>query len=82
MCDLLFLEDPGYVISPNAFQGHGKVEAMHGYDPKYPDQQGFYLVKGTRGHRDAHMVDMLPTMLDLMGLPSIVCDGRSLVADS
>ncbi|MBI2303832.1 MAG: alkaline phosphatase family protein [Chloroflexi bacterium] len=79
LCDLFFLADPGYLILPNFFQGSTPVKAMHGYDPKHPDQQAFYLIKGTSGQVNAHMTDMLPTILRLMGLPQIECDGKPLV---
>lgn len=78
-CDLIFLADPGILISPNFFQGNKKVKAMHGYDPVHTDQKAFYLIKGIGGKKNAKMVDMLPTMLNLMNLPKIDCDGKTII---
>lgn len=42
--ELIFLVDPGVLIFPNFFQGHGEpIKGMHGYDPDSPDNLGFFL---------------------------------------
>ncbi len=78
-CDMIFLADPGIVIKSNFFQGDEPVKAMHGYDPRQPDQFAFYLLKTGGEKKSARMVDMLPTLLDFMNLPGIKCDGKSLL---
>ena len=42
--ELIFLADPGVLIFPNFFQGHGEpIKGMHGYDPDSPDNLGYFL---------------------------------------
>src|SRR5204863_6007078 len=46
--EMIFLADPGVLIFPNFFQGHGEpIKAMHGYDPDCPDNLGFFMVYST-----------------------------------
>ena len=78
-CDMIFLADPGILVSPNYFQGSASVKSMHGWDVRHKDQLAFYLLKSPGKKKDAKMVDMLPTLLKSMGLPSIRCDGKSLL---
>lgn len=71
--DLLFLADPGVVITPNYFQGGRIFKAMHGYDPDYPDQHGIFIfnnsrIKATRFER-IKIVDVFPTLLETLRLP-------------
>ncbi len=62
--ELIFLADPGVLISPNFFQRRGDlVRGMHGYHPDVPDNQGLFLVReaGTPGGADLGAVR--PTMV-------------------
>lgn len=38
--DVLFLADPGYVVTPNYFQGRSPVAGMHGYAPTVTENWG------------------------------------------
>ncbi len=42
--DLIYRAREGVVVEPDYFEG--KVQAMHGYDPKLDDMKTFFLVKG------------------------------------
>jgi len=83
--ELIFLVNPGYVISPNFFEKSSQVRAMHGYDPSTPGLETILIVSGPRVTSARHyqrlaMVDILPTALDLLDLavPS-TCQGNSLL---
>jgi len=70
---LIFLLEPGYVISPNFFEKTSHVKAMHGYDPGTPGLETFCLVNSSglsssRRFSKMRMVDVLPTTLDVLGL--------------
>lgn len=77
--DLLFLADLGTAFYPNFFS-RKRFKAMHGWNSK--QQKTLYLLKndkGIKGEKNAKMVDFFPTILKLLKLPQIKCDGRSLV---
>ncbi len=87
---LLFLANPGVLIRPNFYQGHGSIAAMHGYDPSTPDMDTVFVTNvanprsSNSGHRhrvNAQMVDVAPTILDAFGFenPGYML-GRSLLA--
>ncbi len=70
---LMFLLEPGYVVSPNFFEKSSIVKAMHGYDPTTPGLETFCLVNSQDLRSPVHsskirMVDVLPTTLDMLGL--------------
>ncbi len=70
---LIFLLEPGYVISPNFFEKSSHVKAMHGYDPATLGLETFCLVNSQgllspRHSSKIRMVDVLPTTLDILGL--------------
>ncbi|GAB3028905.1 alkaline phosphatase family protein [Natronobiforma cellulositropha] len=83
--DLFVLVEPGTVIEPNYFHRGGQtVAGMHGYAPEVIDDQGGLLVHapGRRlvGFEEVAMVDLFPTTLDLLGLPTPeTSEGTSLV---
>jgi predicted AlkP superfamily pyrophosphatase or phosphodiesterase len=85
---LIFLANPGYVISPNFFEKHSQVKAMHGYDPATPGLETFLSVEGPLIHQLGRknrlsMVDVLPTMLETLNLPiPDYCTGHSIVGNS
>ncbi len=72
--ELIFLADPGVLIFPNFFQGHGEpIKGMHGYDPDCADNLGFFMVhdaasprSGVLGKIDPQAI--YPLLLELMGL--------------
>jgi hypothetical protein len=78
MCDTLFLADLGVVMQPNFFMGDSRYRAMHGWDPGEREQKAFYMIRNLEGRRNARMIDMLPTILKLLGIPQIKCDGKPL----
>jgi predicted AlkP superfamily pyrophosphatase or phosphodiesterase len=86
--NMIFLVKPGYVISPNFFEKTSHVKAMHGYDPATPGLNTILTITSPKiGHgrqcRDLKMVDILPTTLDLLGLPiPPYCEGKSLVGNA
>lgn len=83
--DLIFLVKAGYVISPNFFEKTSQVKAMHGYDPLTPGLDTVLTVTSPRithgkQYPNLKMVDILPTALDLLGLPiPSHCEGTSLL---
>ena len=82
--DMIFLVKPGYVISPNFFEKSSQVKAMHGYDPSTPGLDTILAITSPkiaepRHYQGLKMVDILPTTLDLLGLPIPKhCEGTSL----
>ncbi|HLC55054.1 MAG TPA: alkaline phosphatase family protein [Candidatus Nanoarchaeia archaeon] len=74
---VVFLAKKGIVFSPSFFTKSIGYKAMHGWSPK--EQKSFYLVKGSSGKQEAHMVDLFPTVLAMMGLPEVRCDGKCLL---
>lgn len=85
--ELIFLANPGVLISPNFFQGSCPVKGMHGYDPLHPYMQshhGIVVVHSPKirevGKIDAaSLVDICPTTLMLMDLPTPrTCYGKIL----
>jgi hypothetical protein len=86
--ETIWMADAGTLILPNYFQGSEPVIGMHGYLPDVPDNQAAYLVVDRdRPAGDIvdpvprQMVDVFPTLLDLLRLPvPSSCEGRSLLA--
>lgn len=82
--DLIFLMNPGFVISPNFFDRSGVVRAMHGYDPATPGLDTITILDwpghiSHRGVETVRMIDILPTALDVLELqPPLGCQGISL----
>jgi predicted AlkP superfamily pyrophosphatase or phosphodiesterase len=63
--DLIYLADPHHLIYPN-YYNRSPVKAMHGYDPFYKDQYGFYLTNYGKSKKDLKMVDMFNLCLNLI----------------
>src|SRR3989344_671374 len=70
---LLFLANLGTAFHPNFFSKK-RFRAMHGWNPK--QQKTAYILKNRKkgGKRDARIIDMMPTILKLIGLPKVECD--------
>ncbi|MDO8555701.1 MAG: alkaline phosphatase family protein [Nanoarchaeota archaeon] len=73
----IFLAKQGTVFSPSYFTKKIDYKAMHGWDPK--KQLSFYMITRPGKEKKAHMVDLLPTILDMMQLPTMQTDGKSLL---
>lgn len=71
--NVIFLMKPGFVISPNFFDRNGRVKAMHGYDPSTPGLETVIVLNwpghiSPRALGSARMIDLLPTVLDILDL--------------
>lgn len=85
--ELIFLAHSGVLISPNYFQGSDIVKGMHGYDPNNSGLDGALILHSQRiAHKyigQAKFVDLFPTLLDILRLPtSLKCEGRSVLKSS
>jgi hypothetical protein len=68
--DLVFYLDAPYLFTKTIWGFSRSQKSMHGYLPDYPDSDGVFLsqrplVEGTH----VELVDVLPTLLDALGLP-------------
>ena len=61
-CDLIFLADKGVIFYPNFFGKEQK--AQHGWDPR--KQKTFYLIKGMKGKKEMHVVNLMQKALQLV----------------
>jgi hypothetical protein len=76
--ELIFLADPGVLISPNFFHSYGEpVKGMHGYDSDCPDNLGFFLLhdsaNASLAGRPLGKVNppaLFPLLKKLIGLPT------------
>ncbi len=82
--DLIFYLDAPFLFSKTIWGFSRGQKSMHGYLPDYPDSDGVFLsqrplVEGTH----VELVDVLPTLLDSLGLPiPDYVDGRVLWANA
>ena len=60
----IFLADPGYLICPNVFQSK-PIKGMHGYDYSQKGELAF-LISNNRTVKQGEMIDILPTILELL----------------
>lgn len=60
----IFLADPEYLICPNVFQ-EKPIKGMHGYDYSQKGELAF-LISNNRVRKQGEMVDILPTILELL----------------
>ncbi len=74
----VFLADFQTGFYPNFFSKK-RFKAMHGWNPK--QQRTCYILKNSKyaGKRDARIIDFLPTISRIMGLPKVQCDGKPLI---
>lgn len=82
IADTIFSANTGTVFWPNFFLRKMHYKAMHGWNPKKKENKTFYLIKSKRitaEKKNAKTIDLLPTILKLMGLSPIKCDGRSII---
>lgn len=83
--DDVFLLDQGYAVFPN-FMSWNRPRAMHAYHPRHAEQMGAVIVDGGAfgdggaERRPARIVDVMPTMLDILSIdvPPTV-EGTSLI---
>jgi hypothetical protein len=74
--ELIWIADGGILILPNFWQGNSPVRGMHGYLPKVEDNcAAFMLLSPTidrmiQLEEPCEMVDIFPTILDLLNLPT------------
>lgn len=74
--ELIWTADAGTVISPNFYNGSSVPKGMHGYLPDVKDTfaacvlSGPSVVNSMTLSDPIQMVDIFPTLLDLMGLPA------------
>lgn len=71
--DFVFWMKPGILINPDYFWSHTKPpRAMHGYDPHHEKMKGFAVVYSKdiehKKIEEAHLVDVCPTLCDLIGI--------------
>lgn len=81
VADLILLTDTKSVFWPNFFLRKEHFKAMHGWNPKEKDNKTIYLLKSNLAKtrkKNARMIDMLPTILQMMNIPKSECDGKSL----
>lgn len=91
--DLIFLADPGVILFPNYYvsvlpKWIRTARGMHGWDPSDPAQKGLLIcytpkwkLKGNV--KEAVVLDILPTMLDILNLPTPkYCEGQSLISST
>lgn len=81
--NLVYVVNPGILISPNYYQGFSQVKSMHGYDPNIPEQKTIFIMSGS-GYstklKESNLVDILPTILKLLGIHKPEsCAGKSLL---
>jgi predicted AlkP superfamily pyrophosphatase or phosphodiesterase len=81
--NLIYVVNPGILISPNYYQGYSKVKSMHGYDPNIPEQKTIFMLSSS-GYfsklEELNLVDILPTILKLLEIPKPEsCVGKSLL---
>jgi len=73
--ELIWVANEGVLILPNFWQGNLPVKGMHGYLPDVRDNQAAFLLsspkisKANKLNNPCEMVDIFPTILDLMDLP-------------
>lgn len=72
---MIWVADEGYMIYPNFWQGFEKVKGMHGYLPEVKKNHAGFVMsspqihKITKSNGEHKLVDVFPTLLDLMHLP-------------
>lgn len=82
--DDVFLVDPPYSLFPN-FISLVRPKAMHAYHPMYAHQHGMFSFKSETAEinpdvKKVNIVDIMPTMLDAMGIAvPETCEGRSVL---
>ncbi len=74
--DEIFLVNPGIIISPNFFQKTAK--GMHGYDLSNKKELGIFLVN-KKVKKKGNLVDLCPTILELLRIKHKKLDGKSLL---
>ena len=79
-----FLAEPGYLFSPNFFQGHKNIMGMHGYKSTNSPHDAFALIhtpKYKKQHNaNASIIDIAPTILKIFNMKSPTeMGGRSLL---
>lgn len=78
--DLVFHLEPPYLFTKTIWGFNRGQRSMHGYRPDYPDSDGIFLSqRRLLGGSHVELVDVLPTLLDSLGLPvPDYVDGRVL----
>ncbi len=83
--DLIWLANPGTLIFPNFFGWNKPVKGMHGYAPECEDNKGVFMIITNKNinfekRENLKMVDVFPTLCDIMDLPiPKTCEGKSIV---
>lgn len=83
--DLIFLAQPGVLISPNFFQGTMYVKGMHGFDPLYANDNHIIFLEGPgiphiNMKKKIRIIDIVPTILNILNItPSINYIGHSII---
>jgi hypothetical protein len=73
--ELIWVVNEGYVILPNFWQGNKRVKGMHGYCSDVQNNDSCFVLSGSQVPSAGDMnikhklVDLFPTLLDLMHLP-------------
>jgi hypothetical protein len=81
--EMIFAVDDGVAIYPDFFRRHDPPRGMHGYAS--PKDNPILLIHSPNSgirfeHKRAQMIDILPTILDLLNLQAPkTCEGTSLV---
>ena len=64
-----YLAKPGYIFSPNFFQGHNTIKGMHGYDSTHSPHDAFVLIHHPQFQRqntgNCSIIDIAPTILKI-----------------
>ena len=81
--NIIFILHPGYIVSPNYWQGTIQYRGMHGYLEPHPNKYATFIAHGNRfqkGTGYCFLVDIVPTVLELLkiNVPNSF-DGTSLV---
>lgn len=75
--DKIFLVNPGVIIIPNFFQNN-MARGMHGYNLSNKNELGIFIIN-KKVKNKGEMVDLLPTILDLIKIKYNKLDGKSLL---
>lgn len=81
----IFALEEGYTIFPDFFRRGSPPKGMHGY--AFESDNNILVISSPKidlkRRKKAYFVDLVPTVLDLMGLPiPHLCEGSSLLADT